>query len=71
MKWISVKDRLPEINIEVLVYDTCDGVQLCTYSRSIYDETKLYWKYSGCSSCCTPNLSYITHWSYLLEEPKD
>ncbi len=69
MEWISVKDRLPEIDIEVLVYDTCDGIQLCIYRKNKYDN-EFDFHLSGCS-CCAPNLSDITHWSYLLKEPKD
>ena len=57
-KWISVKDRLPESGIDVLVFTD----DYCAYTAH-YDG---YWWLSG-----EPTLSYnVTHWMPLPEPPE-
>lgn len=59
MNWISVKDRLPESGIDVLVFTD----DYCAYTAH-YDG---YWWLSG-----EPTLSYnVTHWMPLPAPPED
>ena len=58
MKWISVKDRLPDVEMEVLVFDGYDigtGYLKENYEWFLFSEN-LYIK--------------ITHWMPLPEPPK-
>ena len=56
--WISVKDRLPESGVDVLVFTD----DYCAYTAH-YDG---YWWLSG-----EPTLSYnVTHWMPLPEPPE-
>jgi hypothetical protein len=69
MKWISVKDLLPEVDQEVL---------LLTYSGIIEGSRdkgdKLDWTFivldsHGCG-CCAGDSDEVTHWMKLPEKPK-
>ena len=73
MEWISVKDRLPEFNKEVLMYSPDDYfdcgngyivtgmvVDANTYRGRGENDIKLYGVPDGC-----------THWMPLPEPPKD
>lgn len=64
MEWISVHDRLPELEKEVLVYDSFGNM----YIGLITDGWKgLYWVDEECI-----NISdIVTHWMPLPEPPKD
>lgn len=74
-EWISVKDRLPDVFDEVLVYDTFSIATLQFQSRSIaWRETtprkngivNWYWN----SQMSYPeNLTHVTHWMPLPEPP--
>ena len=75
MKWISVKERLPELNQRVLVYiprwrNDC-------WEVSFRDKDKNgEWYKEFVSDCCDTFDSYyndneITHWMPLPEPPKD
>ena len=58
MNWISVKDRVPESGIDVLVFTD----DYCAYTAH-YDG---YWWLSG-----EPTLSYdVTHWMPLPAPPE-
>ena len=59
--WISVKDRLPENCIEVLVYDTDCGIVMGWYDKEIGDFA---------ADFISP-LDAVTHWIPLPEPPKD
>ena len=61
VKWISVKDRLPENCIEVLVYDTDCGIVIGWYDKEIGDFA---------ADFISP-LDAVTHWIPLPEPPKD
>lgn len=60
-QWISVKDRLPENCIEVLVYDTDCGIVIGWYDKEIGDFA---------ADFISP-LDAVTHWQPLPEPPKD
>lgn len=72
MKWISVKDRLPEIGQEVIVYcPSCKRkvTALCRLIR--YEEAvNFYWDNSyGGSNIHVQDA--VTHWMPLPEAPKE
>ena len=61
--WISVEDRLPELNKEVLVVWT-DGVfGFATRIETKYHEERWNWETAALSET-------ITHWQPLTEPPK-
>lgn len=68
MKWISVKERLPEENTPVLVFkkDFRTGKN-CQYVAWLENAVSNQWEYSHCCGCTTTG---ITHWAEL-ELPKD
>lgn len=74
MKWISVKDQLPPLNHQVLVWT--DGSISCAYLEDINEDSrirartrhdkypvKFEWCY-GCS-CCSYNYDEPTCWMSL------
>ncbi len=63
MNWISVKDRLPEVRKDVLVYDKEYGTRLA-YWHDQYEPYEWY-ECTGCGN----TLEYITHWMPLPGEP--
>jgi len=61
--WISVEDRLPELNKEVLVVWT-DGVfGFATRIETKYHEERWNWETAAL-------VETITHWQPLIEPPK-
>jgi len=58
MEWISVKDRLPEIGVEVLIYEPG-----CLIQINFRDDDD-YWD-------CDGVVSRITHWMPLPKPPKE
>jgi len=69
MKWVSVKDRLPEDNQSVLVYggyiDTEPQYQIPSIDVGYYDSRKDRWNKN---SCCNISAE-VTHWMPLPENP--
>jgi hypothetical protein len=69
-KWISVKDKLPEVDELVLLYNNDEGV--FRGYRGNEHPTHIYW-------ACSPTGSYagdgsvhdITHWMPLPEGPNE
>jgi len=59
MKWISVKDKLPNIEDQVCV---TDGKGTCV---ACYDADENLWLYGDAPECCGP----VTHWQPLPEPP--
>ncbi len=59
-KWVSVKDRLPEVNESVLV---CDGAEIWVdYMYKSHDDERLYFSV----------VEYgVTHWMPLPDMPED
>ena len=77
MKWISVKDRMPEYNTEVLLYYSTDIVQgfldkndYWYGSRDVRDCMNDGWVED--SKFCRRGgpFDYVTHWMPLPEPPK-
>lgn len=60
-QWISVKDRLPENDVEVMLYDTDCGIVLGWYDDEIEDFTAEF---------ISP-LDAVTHWQPLPEPPNE
>lgn len=60
-QWISVKDRLPDNCVEVLVYDTDCGIVIGWYDKEISDFA---------ADFISP-LDAVTHWQPLPKPPKD
>ncbi len=60
MKWISVKDRLPENNVEVLTYGKSD-IEIENFLNSVF-----YFHDDGCDF---PDMT-ITHWMPLPKPPE-
>lgn len=71
MDWISVKDRLPEINQWVISYSPNfrSSIAITQYEKST-DES--FWSLlsSGCG-CCDGVMQNVTHWMQLPELPKE
>jgi len=58
MQWVSVKDELPPVEVDVLVWD---GFNI--YISNRLDEDGVDWDES------TQILDSVTHWMYLPEPP--
>ncbi len=80
MNWISVKDRLPELDQEVLTYSEGGAIYVCyryDYSKEYkwskkqiesYGSNKYSWRQLG--GCCMEDLGEDpTHWMPLPESP--
>jgi len=62
MKWISVKERLPEIDKPVLVFR---GYDISIASVFEYTDGEKFWRHEATDNNC-PN---VTHWMPLPKEP--
>lgn len=70
MEWISVKDRLPELDTFIL---STDGEIVATTIRQISDQDdEETWNYftSGCG-CCDSDMKNVTHWMPLPKPPRN
>ena len=69
MEWISVKDRLPELDTWVLAYSTKNDLIACSF-RTIGNHFPIIWNLlsSGCG-CCDSDLGDVTHWMPLPDKP--
>lgn len=74
MKWISVKDKLPELDSRVLVIDEDGEVQICNYCKSYWNNPKLKRK-NGIGfldeSDEQPRTLYPAYWMPLPFPPKE
>lgn len=75
MEWISVKDKLPEVGLQVIVFDEHEGILMATYETKILerhaaitvkvgDECNDWDNYPWCH-WCQPDFANVTHWAYL------
>lgn len=67
MEWISVKDRLPEVEVEVLVYEPasdCSGIDVAWLVFDVAGKPLFLYAHNA-----TPMPS-VTHWMPLPEKPK-
>lgn len=65
--WISVKDRLPDTDRKVIVYDTLLGVATGYYAKALSKEVYLWILSSVVTSNYEPK---ITHWRELPDPPR-
>ena len=56
--WVSVKDRMPEENVPVLVWELQGFAYVDVYKDGVWEVG-------------TPNLAKFTHWMPLPEPPKE
>ena len=71
-EWISVKDKLPDTGISVIVRQYEDKINNGTYVAWIEKlgiKDKPIWQYSWCCGCYVPR--EVTHWMPLPEPPKE
>lgn len=64
-KWISVEERLPDIDAEVLIY-TNEGL----YNAAQYSGEERFWTLERNPDCWVTALG-VTHWMLLPEAPKE
>lgn len=63
-KWVSVKDQLPEKEIDILI--CCDGkVKFGIYSEDVYGD-----KFYTTNFEQFLNVENVTHWMPLPEQPE-
>lgn len=69
-KWISVKDKLPEQNVVVLVY--CFGLARQGNKKALAILNNGFWLIGDCTDCMslTNHQLKVTHWMPLPELPK-
>lgn len=66
MNWISVKDKMPEEEIYILVFAE-EGVQSGRYRGG---DSDYEWAWTE-ASCCSHPIEKVTHWMLFPEPPKD
>jgi len=73
MKWISVKDRMPINNEDILLFVKEDNIASKVYVGRLkeYKENKVFTVYGWDDSCFShsPAFESITHWMPLPEKP--
>jgi hypothetical protein len=63
MKWISTKDKLPDLDKEALVYCAKDNIIGLAYRYKSRNGEYLGWREIG--GCCYEDLTWFpTHWMY-------
>jgi len=70
MKWISTKNKMPNLNSMIL---STDGEKVAVTTLMYNDHIKkFHWEYlsSGCG-CCDTDMQNVTHWMPLPEPPKE
>ncbi len=63
MNWISVKDKLPESNKDLITYKNRDGTHMYEHCYYLSDTNEFYDIYG--------NDYKVTHWQYLCPPPED
>ena len=81
MKWISIKDKLPDNNVEVLLcnrYGIIIAVRKrdrdCSFDHWETNHSEMYWAYDGeneFEALCRIDIDMFepTHWAPLLKLP--
>ena len=71
-EWISVKDMLPEVFDEVLVYDTfCDNPISIAWRETVPRKNGIVeWRWNSQMSY-PEDLTHVTHWIPLPQPPKE
>jgi hypothetical protein len=70
MEWISIKDRLPEQNQNVLIIDIHKRMATAIYSKEKECWDPGYFDCWDTDHCCGRELDETTHWMPLPEPPK-
>ncbi len=70
MDWVSVKDKLPEENENVILFD---GSEVFCGNFFFGKENRICWGIQACDGICYGNYKKdeITHWMPLPNPPKD
>lgn len=69
MKWISVKERLPEIDLYVLIFCPKSSIQIASLQRRC-DSYNLQWILDQpCDEYSADG--FVTHWMPLPDFPED
>lgn len=73
MNWISVKEKLPEKDQQVLACgkfedEDCNSIKTCSYETGLLNKRIMEWIFSY--HCCPQKLTNVTHWMPLPEAPK-
>lgn len=71
MKWISVKDRLPDIDVPVLVTDGKEVTAQKMYMYPQENPVNIGWSDHASGWECEPLIEVVTHWMPLPEPPED
>lgn len=74
MKWISVKDKKPDIDVDVFYYSSKFGKMENGYCSVGYISSEdNYWYDTACDLLLdhNPDYYYISHWMPLPELPKN
>lgn len=74
MKWINVKDRLPDLKTYCLVWAKFSQDDKYQSYHAYFDENDIYHNYefvskSHCGCCGDIEFNEITHWMPLPKEP--
>lgn len=69
MEWISVNDRLPEQDVDVILFD---GSQVFCGNLTIGSDGYKHWGNQGCDGICYGwyQKAEITHWMPLPSSPE-
>lgn len=68
--WISVNDRLPPIDTEVLVFSH-GQISVCSLIRPSHETADLVWKDAYGFWDDDEGVSAVSHWMFLPEPPKE
>lgn len=69
MEWIKIKDKLPEVDQEVLLLTDSGIIEGSRDKGENLDWTFIVLDMHGCG-CCAGGSDEVTHWQPLPKEPK-
>lgn len=69
MEWISVNDRLPEIDQNVLLFTDSGIIEGCRIDSKYGEWNFISLLAHGCG-CCSSDEDIVTYWMPLPEPPK-
>ena len=69
MEWISVKDKIPEKGVDLIL--CIEGEVYVGALSEIEENYFLTYEYENYYFFGNPNFEKVTHWMYLPKPPKD